>query len=1039
MADQNIVVLATLKAVDMVSGVLDKVSSSFAEMTGMADDAAAAAEAAGSLIDQSLLSTASGADAVDLAAAKAATAQEQLAAATREQAAAEQELLDMRGSIASEEELAQAARELAVAQNLATQSTEELARAQTIAKVFKEEKVSADLLESSLEQLALAEKTAASFANELSAAQERQNALITESDVAAQAKILAGAERDVAAAAKEAEASWVALYETELHAAAAAGDLTAQQALAAREAEADAKANDADAASKDKNAASTEKAKTALFGATAALAAIGYESVKTAINFQTLTQRLVTTAGESQSQLQNVRNGIMQVAAQTGASANDLAQSMYTVEAAGYSAAKGGIDVLRASTEGATLEGSDFTSVANAVTDVLKDYHYSGSQAALVTSQLVAAVANGKANFQTMASAMGNVVPVAASVGLKFADVAGVLASMTNHGITAQRASQNLATALISLRKPTAPMIKEFGAVGISVDDLNNHLSTQGLGGTLNWLAQVAQKSAPALGQTYEGALAKLMGTQAGLKVALETTGENAKDTTTAIKNIASATQDANGNVKGFTQVQKTAGYQFGVLKASIENTGIAIGTALLPAVTSIAGEIGRLLTPVMKWIQSHQSLVKNIFEVVAGIVALIGAIKLVTTVVEIFEGVMTLLSENPWVAAITALVLVVIYCYTHFKTFRDIVQDVMKVAGQVISSVVSATIAVFHALAGAAEDVWHALQATWDAIVGAAKAVWSAISDSWNAVMSVTTEVWDAISGFFKKWWPLLLLIFATPIALLIGIWNHFHNQIESVAKAVWNGIKSFLGLIWDGIKMAAQGAWMQVQAFIINPIKAVWSFIQPFLHTMESFLSGVWNFILSAVKGAWDLIKHAIIDPLVAAWNWLNGWVNTFTQIGMDIINGIINGISNAAGWLFDKLKNLANDALNAAKSILGIGSPSKRFRDEIGKWIPHGIAQGVDDNAHVAHAAVKRLANGLSVTAKAALGTSFTGAGSSLALTGGVGVGSSGASELHIHIDLRGAQVMSDRDMDLLTQKIGKRLATVVLPSGGYRSRF
>lgn len=71
---------------------------------------------------------------------------------------------------------------------------------------------------------------------------------------------------------------------------------------------------------------------------------------------------------------------------------------------------------------------------------------------------------------------------------------------------------------------------------------------------------------------------------------------------------------------------------------------------------------------------------------------------------------------------------------------------------------------------------------------------------------------------------------------------------------------------------------------------------------------------------------------------------------SLGSNIIDGIIGGIGSAASALFNKMKGLANDALSAAKNVLGIKSPSKVFANEVGKWIPAGIAEGIERNTGV-----------------------------------------------------------------------------------------
>ena len=71
---------------------------------------------------------------------------------------------------------------------------------------------------------------------------------------------------------------------------------------------------------------------------------------------------------------------------------------------------------------------------------------------------------------------------------------------------------------------------------------------------------------------------------------------------------------------------------------------------------------------------------------------------------------------------------------------------------------------------------------------------------------------------------------------------------------------------------------------------------------------------------------------------------------DLGKNIVNGIVKGIKALAGTVINAVRNLASDALDAAKGFLGIESPSKVFRDQVGKFIPAGIAVGIDRNGDV-----------------------------------------------------------------------------------------
>lgn len=66
---------------------------------------------------------------------------------------------------------------------------------------------------------------------------------------------------------------------------------------------------------------------------------------------------------------------------------------------------------------------------------------------------------------------------------------------------------------------------------------------------------------------------------------------------------------------------------------------------------------------------------------------------------------------------------------------------------------------------------------------------------------------------------------------------------------------------------------------------------------------------------------------------------------SVGSNIVKGIIGGIGAMAGSLVSKMQGLASSALKAAKKALGIKSPSRVFKKEVGKHIVTGIIAGID----------------------------------------------------------------------------------------------
>lgn len=124
---------------------------------------------------------------------------------------------------------------------------------------------------------------------------------------------------------------------------------------------------------------------------------------------------------------------------------------------------------------------------------------------------------------------------------------------------------------------------------------------------------------------------------------------------------------------------------------------------------------------------------------------------------------------------------------------------------------------------------------------------------------------------------------------------------------------------------------------------------------------INAAWDAVITFINGFADAIDQkgpelqAAVDKLISAIirfikNGLTGMANTFapqaSSIGRNIINGVINGVSSAAGALYNKMRNVASSALSSFKSTLGIHSPSRVFATAAG-FIVAGIVQGIDKN--------------------------------------------------------------------------------------------
>ena len=157
-----------------------------------------------------------------------------------------------------------------------------------------------------------------------------------------------------------------------------------------------------------------------------------------------------------------------------------------------------------------------------------------------------------------------------------------------------------------------------------------------------------------------------------------------------------------------------------------------------------------------------------------------------------------------------------------------------------------------------------------------------------------------------------------------------------------------------------------------IINIITQLPGKISDLLSNIISNLSNwVTNMASKGTEGARQLFNN-VVDGL-------RDLPNRVLSIGGDIVRGVWEGIRDATGWLGKKIRGFARDIIDDMKDALRIGSPSKVMADKIGKWIPAGVAEGIEKNAKSAVGAAKNLAEKLTPTMetlKTDMSGSFTG---------------------------------------------------------------
>jgi TP901 family phage tail tape measure protein len=619
----------------------------------------------------------------------------------------------------------------------------------------------------------------------------------------------------------------------------------------------------------------------------------------------------------------------------------ELSKGMYLIESAGYHGAQG-LSVLKAAAEGAKVGGADMATVANGLTTALTDYNIPASRANAVTSALVQTVADGKMKMQDLSSSLGMVMPKAAAVGVSFQDVNGALATMTASGMTARRASMNLANTIMSLAAPGAKASDALTSVGLTAQQVKDALSQKGLAGTLEMVTDAVGNKFPKGSVAGVNALKDILGGTTGYGTALALTGTHMAAFTANVKNIGGALNGQNKSVQGFGLTQKDLAFQTAQAKAALETLGIRIGNLLIPVVQKIIP----MLSSMVLWLMQHKTIAIILGGIIGGLlVAATGAwavsLFLAGGALNFLLSPVTLI-----IAGIALLVVGLIYAYNHFQTFHDIVNAVFNGVKAVAGVVVD----------WFTQTAMPALTTAWDA-------VWGFLQDAWN---NVGKPIFDVIVVLVQAWWAGVQIIWGYLRDAWNVIWAVVSTTWNDIGKPVFDAIGTIAGLMWDALKVVfdlVSGAWDLVWFLVTTAWNTVGKplfdlvvvAVQFWWGTVKmvfGFLADAWGVLWGGITTAWNDVGKPVFDFIggVISGLWNNILKPTFALIVgafLSLVGSLVQGAADAFGWvpgLGPKLQQAAADfdtfKTNTMNAINGISGKTVTIGVNFGTGTP-GIA--------------------------------------------------------------------------------------------------
>lgn len=148
--------------------------------------------------------------------------------------------------------------------------------------------------------------------------------------------------------------------------------------------------------------------------------------------------------------------------------------------------------------------------------------------------------------------------------------------------------------------------------------------------------------------------------------------------------------------------------------------------------------------------------------------------------------------------------------------------------------------------------------------------------------------------------------------------------------------------------IASLAEGIGDNLPALIPAAVDAIITVAEGLVDHVDEIIIAAGSLIAGLTQGLIEAIPRLVVrlpEIILAITSGLLKGMASIGMVGQQLVEGLFNGIANAASWLYEKIKGWAGDVLDWIKGFFGIHSPSKVFADEVGKFIPPGITLGVE----------------------------------------------------------------------------------------------
>lgn len=652
-------------------------------------------------------------------------------------------------------------------------------------------------------------------------------------------------------------------------------------------------------------------------------------SLDAAVKFNDAMAMVKTNADLTKVSMSQLRQGVLQVSGTYGESATEVADALYKVDSMGIKTSKA-IQFLNSSSKLAIAGNAQLIPTVQTLGTVVNAYGMNMKQANQVANELIQTQQLGDTTFRALSTTLSTVVPTAAAVHVGFSQVCESLVDMSH-------ISPDMAENTTYLRR----LLDAFSKSGSKCNKILKKLYGTGFAGCIKkglTLGDVLQKMKQYSEQTGIPLNNMFKDVRAG-QGAMMIAHESAKEFNSGLKSIKTNTTALSST---FKTLVNSPGRKFKILLTQLKNSGIQLGTALLPVALGIAKHILKLVQAFNKLSPATKKFIGYAMLSVIGFTLMMGAVSKVAKAFSIFGSglgkIAGLFARNEEGT---------IRLVAGFKKVINVVKIVASGIVKFVKLFASAMKLVLDLFVEVGQKCLKLARIIGTKLIKGIKLFGSALKTAGKALAEFGRKCIELvgkglnllISGLKKVWLVMMenpiLIVIAAIVAIGIALYEAYEHctWFRNMVNEIWNDIKQYfenfvnwLNGPFTGNYSGAFGKLAFIVKYLYQQIGVIIHMVvgvfKGFIEFLEGIFSGNWSEVWDGIKEIFGSIWNGIVNLgtnlIQDLWAAITGKTESISQIWNSIWNSLPNCVKSAISWVISGVEGMVSTVLGLIHSL-------------------------------------------------------------------------------------------------------------------------